>query len=96
MTIRRDKEADLKKLADEVMKRLYFDDSIEFGTPCIDPKRPFGFSHGIERQIMEIIGMKPVNEETNPSKFEEQQRYARELYRDELVPYIQRRWQELH
>ena len=94
MAIERDKEADLKKLADRVIEELYFDDRCENGAPTLDCKRPFGNSD-IEHDIFEIIGLVPVNEEFDPQGYEEQIRYAKELYQEGVVPYIKRRWQEL-
>ena len=33
-------------------------ENCEFGAPAIDPKRPFGFSVGIENEIIELAGWK--------------------------------------
>jgi hypothetical protein len=95
MAIERNKESDLKKLANRVIEEIYFDNSCCYGAPTMDCKRPFGNSFGIERDILEIIGWDCVDEESNPSGYDEQIRYARELYTEEVVPYIQRRWKEL-
>ncbi len=95
MVIERNKEADLKKLADEVMERLYFDNSCENGAPTIDCKRPFGNSMNVERDILKIIGWVPISEESDPSGHDEQRKYAWGLYTDDVVPYIKMRWKEL-
>jgi hypothetical protein len=38
-------------------------DSERWGGPGVDPKRPFGFSLGVERDIAKAIGMAPEGEE---------------------------------
>ena len=95
MPIQRDKEADLKKLADRVIQELFFDARCENGTPTLDCKRPFGSSMNLEGDILEIIGWAPIDPETDRSGANEQKRYAGDLYKEDVVPYIQKRWKEL-
>ena len=80
----------LKLLATAVVGNLFVD-NCEFGAIGIDPKRPFGNSH-VEPDILEIIGLGDyVNPESDDNSLEA---YARELYHEHVIPYIQRRWKE--
>lgn len=87
----RNKGADLEKLANATIENLEFRNDFEYGAPGLDQRRPFGNS-GVEEDIMEIIGMKPVADDYFS---EEQKEYARSLFCNELVPYMQKRWKEL-
>jgi hypothetical protein len=95
MAIDRDKEVDLMKLADRFMEELFFYNGGGYGAPTIDTKRPFGSSCGIEGDILEIIGWEQIDSDRDYSGYKEQQQYAADLYREDLVPFLKQKWKEL-
>ena len=96
MTFERDKEADLKVLADRVIiEELCFRDDCDGPSPGMSSeKRPFGNSD-IPTSILELLGVEVADPDQDYTLHEEQTQYASDLYSQDLVPYIQRRWQEL-
>lgn len=44
-------------------------DDMEFGGPCVDPKRPFGNSD-VYKDMAEILCLDMPDEETQPKKYE--------------------------
>jgi len=88
----RNKEKDLKRLADAFYENLLFDDLCEYGYVGLDCKRPFGNSD-VEGDILEIIKWKPKGNDGYEACYSsEQLEYARHLYIDELIPYLKRQW----
>jgi len=82
----------LKLLADAFYANITYDDGCEFGSIGLDCKRPFGNSN-VEFDILEIINMLPDKEHAvNDDCNEELYKYARELYREKLVPYLKKQW----
>jgi hypothetical protein len=84
----RDRNSDIKKIADAVVANLGFIDA-EFGGIGIDCKRPFGNSMAWF-DLFEIIGLEPDREDGDYS--EEWFDYVSDIYRREVLPYIQKRW----
>ena len=75
---------DLKLLAKAFYKHLQLLDDGEGWSIGLDSKRPFGNGF-VERDVLEIIGLAPFG---NPN--DEYQEYARELYRERLVPFLKK------
>jgi len=80
--MKRDINKDLELLAQAFFKNLEISNA-EFGGIGLDGKRPFGNSD-VEGDILDIIGWK-YKEEVSDEQYE----YARKLYNDELIPYLQ-------
>lgn len=88
-------EEDLEELAHAFFENLEYDPSVEYGHVGLDPKRPFGNSD-VEGDILEIIGEEPEGDDGHDKCWSSDQRqYAEELYKDKLVPYLKRKWQEM-
>jgi len=83
---------DLAVLAEAFIENLTYDPSCEYGSIGTDPKRPFGNSD-VEGDILELIGADP---EDGESYSDEQREYAASLYKEKLVPYLQKRWAEMN
>lgn len=88
--MKRDTKADLKILADAFFKELIFDDGCEYGSPGLDPKRPFGNSF-VEGDILDLLEIEPDGEDWT----QEQLDYAADLYRVKLVPYLKKFYHKL-
>ena len=82
----RNRQEDLAKLADAFFENLELDDN-EFGGIGVNSKRPFGDSNP-EKDILKIIGWEPEKSD-HESYSREQGAYARELYSEHLIPYLQ-------
>ena len=92
--VERDKEADLEKLSKAFFANLKID-LCEFGGIGLDSKRPFGNNSGQSVDaILKIIGWEPEGDEGDDysSYSSNQNHYAKELYFDELIPYLQRKF----
>lgn len=90
----RNKEKDLKKLANAFYKNLLFDDSCEYGYVGLDCKRPFGNSD-VESDILEIIKWEPIGDDGyEPCYSSKQLEYARDLYVADLIPYLKKQWRK--
>lgn len=62
-----------------------WNDSERWGGPGVDPKRPFGFSLGVKRDIADVIDMTPEGEEDGePCLTEDQEERCLNLYRETL------------
>ena len=85
-------EEDLKVLAAEFFNELFFDDSCEYGNPGLDCKRPFGNSD-VEGDILELLDLEQAGDDGDgPCWSSKQRKYARDLYRVKLVPYLKKAW----
>lgn len=85
--MRRNEQDDLKKLANAFFAELCMLEW-EYGGIGLDPKRPFGNSN-VERDILELLDCEPDGDDGEPESFSSEQReYARQLYRDKLIPYL--------
>ena len=83
---------DLQKLAGAFYENMNFFDGIENGYIGVDCKRPFGDSN-YECDILEIIGWDGEQDDGYRISYtQEQLDYARELYREKLVPYLKEEW----
>lgn len=80
-----EKELHLFKLAKALVKAIGPDHS--FGTPSIDPKRPFGNSDP-ELDIPTLIDLKPPSSD---GFTREQYNYCAKLLYDEVAPFIHKR-----
>lgn len=87
----RDKEKDLKILADAFFAGLFISDC-EYGAIGIDCKRPFGNSN-VEGDILAMLKWEVEDESAGYSS--KQRDYARSLYKEELIPYLRRRWTDM-
>ncbi len=91
----RNKEEDLRKLADAVIENLQYDDMCEYGSIGVDCKRPFGNSD-VEADMLEIIGWDMEGDDGDDACYSSKQRdYVRTLYMEELPNYIKKLWKEL-
>lgn len=88
------KEQHLARLADAFFENIEYDGSAEFGSIGLDCKRPFGNS-SVEYDIIEIIGLLEAYNSVGEEHQRAYKRYARELYCNDLVPYLKRRWADL-
>lgn len=79
----RDKQADLKILAQAFFDNLIYDPGCEYGSVGTHCKRPFGNSY-VEGDILEMLGIEQDDGEWSTAQHE----YARDLYCDDLVPYL--------
>lgn len=92
MTANRDEQADLKILADAFFKGLFFNDWCEYGSPSLDCKRPFGNSN-VEGDILELLDAEQEGDDGDgPCWSSKQRKYAADLYRVKLVPYLKNFW----
>ena len=82
---------DLEKLSQAFFKHLQLDDSCEFGSIGLDCKRPFGNSD-VERDILEIIGVQPNPDLDDYTYTNSELNYARKLYFEKLIPYLQAKY----
>lgn len=90
--MKRDKQKDLKTLADAFYRKLYFEDRCEYGAPGLDYKRPFG-NGDVEFDILIILGCEKEGDDGDgPCFSSEQIEYVRKLYVKELVPYLKEQW----
>jgi len=92
--IERDKEADLEKLSKAFFANLRID-NCDFGGIGLDSKRPFGYSHGILDDILNIIGWKPEGDKPEGEDrcySSHQEDYAEKLYHQHLIPYLRKRF----
>jgi hypothetical protein len=84
----RNEQKDLRKLAINVLRRLEYDGSCEYGTIGLDCKRPFGNSD-VEPDILKIIGWEMEGDDGYEKCYSSEQReYARELYTEKLAKYM--------
>ena len=89
----RNKEADLFVLADAFYREL-FNNEHSYGEPCIDGKRPFGNSD-VEADILEMLEWEPEGNDGYGECYSLGQReYASNLYKVELVPFLQSEWKK--
>jgi hypothetical protein len=66
-----------------------WNDSERWGGLSVDPKRPFGYSIGVERDIAEAIGMTPEGEEDGePCLTEDQEERCLGLYGETLTALL--------
>lgn len=92
--MKRDKQADLKILAGAFFHELEFVDGCEYGSPGLDPKRPFG-NGNVEGDILDMLDAEPEGDDGDgPCWSSSQMAYARKLYREDLVPYLKKVWNE--
>ena len=84
-----EQQAHLLKLADKFFDNLIFEHSAEYGYVGLDAKRPFGNSW-VEGDILKLIGIR----QPKGGYTEDQERYARKLYCEELIPYLKKKWKE--
>lgn len=89
------KNRDLKRLADRIFEELDMI-NIEYGGIGLDPKKPFGNSD-VEADILQILFYDPedVDDDGTSCYSNAQRLYARNLYRNEMIPYLKMRWKEL-
>lgn len=93
MNVRQMRAIHLERLATAFFDNLQIDDC-EYGAIGVDCKRPFGNSD-VEADILEIIGQEPDGDDGDgPCWSSEQREYASTLYRDDLIPFLRRRWKE--
>ena len=86
----RNEENDLLTLANAFYRELYFEDGCEYGSPALDCKRPFGNSD-VEADVLELLEWEPEGDDGYDTCYSSKQReYARELYREKLIPYLKR------
>ncbi|MCA9817087.1 MAG: hypothetical protein KC652_18380 [Cyanobacteria bacterium HKST-UBA01] len=92
----RDKEADIKKIARDIIMSLFIEDGDGTIFWTQDSKRPFGNSGGVERDVLEQLGIEiercqncdhALNGET------EAYEYAEEVFR-EAIPWLRSRLDE--
>jgi hypothetical protein len=82
------KDEHLRLLAIAYYEVLEFLDPYNVGSPMLDCKRPFGNS-GYEADILEIIEEEPEDEEDDNMVWSNKQYdYARQLYTEDLTPYL--------
>ena len=69
----------------KLLKNMYVDwDNCEFGAPCIDPKRPYGNSDGVN-DVARVIDLKKTKEnvedydKNDAQEYENQQEYLDDL-----------------
>lgn len=90
----RDKEKDLFKLATAFFENLQIDDC-EFGGLGVDSKRPFGNSY-VEGDILEIIGWETEGNDGEDDCYSFIQcQYARDLYYEDLIPFLREKWKQI-
>lgn len=90
----RDKQQDLKRLADAFFAELCMLEW-EYGGIGLDPKRPFGNSD-VEGDMLELLDWEQEGDDGDgPCYSSEQREYVSGLYRDDLIPYLRKRWAEL-
>jgi len=86
--ITRDINDDLNKLAVAFFENLKIF-KCEYGSLGLDPKRPFGNSDA-DRDILNLIGWEPEGDDGSEPCFASWQRgYARSLYHDHLINFLQ-------
>ncbi len=72
-------EFELKQEHLKLLKKMKMEwDSMDFGAPRFNSKRPFGNSCGIEREIADIVGTQPKNPKEGLS--DDECRDLRKLY----------------
>jgi len=82
------KQEHLRLLAIAYYQELEFIDNYGAGSPMLDSKRPFGNS-GYEGDILDILELEPEDEEDGDKVWsKDQYDYARELYTQDLTPYL--------
>ena len=78
-------------MADAFFDNIELDTSCEFGSIGLDCKRPFGNSY-VEGDILEILGIEIAEYDTD--EYREQCEYVRDLYYEELIPYLKKQWKK--
>lgn len=87
----RDRNADLKKLANAFYENLKID-NCEFGAIGVDCKRPFGNSD-VCGDILGIIEWAAEGKNDDDVFYSDSQKdYAVELYHKHLIPYLRKCW----
>ena len=87
----RDENKDLEILATAVVSKLFVNDC-EYGAIGVDPKRPFGNSD-VTSDILKMIGWEMEGDDGEDPCYSRQQReYARSLYTEKVIPYMQAQW----
>ena len=81
-----------------VLASAFFENLImiecEYGGIGLDPKRPFGNSD-VERDILELLGKEMEGDDGDgPCYSSKQREYARILYQQKLIPFLQKAWKE--
>ena len=75
----------------EILEKAFFDNleynDIEFGTPWLHPKRPFGNSY-VEGDILEML---EIEADSDEGYSEKQDEYASDLFSD-LVEWLQKKY----
>ena len=90
----RDKQVDLKRLADAFFENLEID-NCEFGGIGVDSKRPFGNSDVVS-DILEIIGWEPEGDDGHGACYASfQNEYAYSLYHEHLIPFLREQWERV-
>ena len=87
-------EQDLEKLAKAFLKHLTADKTHAFGSIGLDYRLPFGVGD-IEGDILGIIDHPPTPKSMyfgDGDWGEEEHEYARDLYYNKLVPFLQRKY----
>lgn len=88
MSYKENKQEPLRLLAAAYFEALEFLSPYNTGSPMLDCKRPFGNS-SVDVDVLEIIGVDPEEEEDGNMVYsKDQMNYGRELYVEELVPYL--------
>lgn len=90
-------EQDMFDLADSVLEEMGYDENSNWGLG-VDGKRPFGNSIGVERDILDCIGIDllvfPEESETEIDQ-DDVEFYARELYFS-MVGFIRDKWKKAY
>jgi hypothetical protein len=78
-------------LADAFFEQLIMLE-LEYGSPGLDPKRPFGNSD-VERDILVLLDIDPEGDDGDAECFSSRQReYAADLFKFQLIPFLQKAW----
>jgi hypothetical protein len=78
-------------LADAFFEQLIMLE-LEYGSPGLDPKRPFGNSD-VERDILVLLDIDPEGDDGDAECFSSRQReYAADLFKVQLIPFLQKAW----
>lgn len=85
------KQQHLATLADAFFEQLVMLEC-EYGAPGLDPKRPFGNSD-VERDILVLLDIDPEGDDGDAECFSSRQReYAADLFKVQLIPFLQKAW----
>lgn len=91
--IERNENSDLYVLADAFFDNLQID-NCEYGGIGLDSKRPFGNSD-VEGDILTMLECEAEGDDGHSACWSyEQLSYARTLYHEKLIPFLQTRWKE--